>query len=93
MSKNQSVLIKSENNFEQNRKEILMSSLQFFWYWNSIYHKFRSGCDEGVFENILQSFVDNYRKYYLVEMDSTFCKVHQHAAGAIKILENQNIGV
>ena len=64
-----------------------------FGNWNSIYHKFRSWCDEGVFENILQSLVDNCRKYYLVEMDSTFCKVHQHAAGARKILGNQNIGV
>ena len=64
-----------------------------FGNWNSIYHKFRSWCDSGVFENILQSLVDNCRKFYLVEPDSTFCKVHQHAAGARKILGNQNIGV
>ena len=64
-----------------------------FGNWNSIYHKFRSWSDSGVFENILQSLVEDCRKFYLVEMDSTFCKVHQHAAGARKILGNQNIGV
>ena len=32
-------------------------------------------------------------RYFLVEIDSTFCKVHQHAAGARKILGNQNIEV
>lgn len=64
-----------------------------FGNWNSIYHKFRSWCNEGVFENLLHSLVDSCRKFYLVEMDSTFCKVHQHAAGARKIFGNQNIGV
>ena len=48
-----------------------------FGNWNSIYHKFRSWSDSGVFENILQSLVDDCRKFYLIEMDSTFCKVHQ----------------
>ena len=33
------------------------------------------------------------RKFYLVEMDSTFCKVLRHATGARKKLGNQNIGV
>ena len=56
-----------------------------FGNWNSIYHKFRSWSDSGVFEKILQSLA--CRKFYLVEMDSTFC------AGARKILGNQNIGV
>ena len=41
----------------------------------------------------MQSLVENSRKYFLVEIDSTFCKVHQHAAGARKILGNQNIEV
>ena len=59
--------------------------------WNNIYHKFRSWCDLGVFEKILQSLVETGRKYFLVEMDSTFCKVHQHSAGAKKILGNQAI--
>ena len=49
--------------------------------WNSIYHKFRKWCELGVFEKILQSLID-----------STFCKVHQHAAGARKIYGNQDIG-
>ena len=64
-----------------------------FGNWNSIYHKFRRWCKEKVFEKILQSLIDNCRKYYLVEMDSTFCKVHQHASGARKKLGNQNIGL
>lgn len=61
--------------------------------WNSIYHKFRKWCDEGVFEKIFQAFVGKCREYHLVEIDSTFCKVHQHAAGARKILGNQDIGI
>lgn len=61
-----------------------------FGNWNSIYHIFRKWIDWGVFEKILQSYS---RKYFLVEIDSTFCKVHQHAAGARKILGNQNIEV
>lgn len=61
--------------------------------WNSIYHKFRNWIEAGVFEKILRSLVEECRKYYLVEMDSTFCKVHQHAAGARKILGNQDIGI
>ena len=32
-------------------------------------------------------------KYLLVEIDSTFCKVHQHATGARKKHGNQAIGV
>ena len=52
---------------------------------------FRSWCDLGVFEKILQSLVETGRKFFLVEMDSTFCKVHQHSAGAKKILGNQAI--
>ncbi|MBR5913841.1 MAG: IS5 family transposase [Selenomonadaceae bacterium] len=61
--------------------------------WNSIYHKFRQWLEQGVFERILQSIVSECQNYYLIEIDSTFCKVHQHAAGARKILGNQNIGV
>lgn len=41
----------------------------------------------------MQSLVDNCGKFYLVEIDTTFCKVHQNAAGAKKTLGNQNIGV
>ena len=64
-----------------------------FGNWNSIYHIFRRWIELGVFEKILQSLVENSRKYFLVEIDSTFCKVHQHAAGARKIFGNQDIGV
>ena len=61
--------------------------------WNSIYHKFRNWIKEGVFEKILQSLIDSCKKYSLIEIDSTFCKVHQHAAGALKKLGDQTIGV
>ena len=64
-----------------------------FGNWNSIYHKFRKWCADDVFENILQALVVNTEKYLLVEIDSTFCKVHQHAAGACKKNGNQAIGV
>ena len=55
-----------------------------FGNWNSIYHKFRKWCADDVFENILQALVVNTEKYLLVQIDSTFCKVHQYAAGARK---------
>ena len=64
-----------------------------FGKWNSIYHKFRQWCAQKVFENILQALVANTEKYLLVQIDSTFCKVHQHAAGALKKYGNQAIGV
>ena len=64
-----------------------------FGNWNSIYHKFRLWCTDDVFDNILQALVANTEKYLLVEIDSTFCKVHQHAAGARKKYGNQAIGV
>ena len=60
-----------------------------FGNWNSIYHKFRQWCAQDVFENILKVLVADTDKYLLVQIDSTFCKVHQHAAGARKILGNQ----
>ena len=63
-----------------------------FGLWNSIYKKFRRWIELGVFEKILQALAADCQSYYLVEMDSTFCKVHQHAAGAKKILGNQDIG-
>jgi len=64
-----------------------------FGNWNSIYHKFRKWCTDDVFENILQALVADTEKYLLVEIDSTFCKVHQHAAGGRKKYGNQAIGV
>ena len=47
-----------------------------FGNWNSIYHKFRLWGDNDVFENILQMLVADTEKYLLVQIDSTFCKVH-----------------
>ncbi len=64
-----------------------------FGNWNSIYHKFRKWCADDVFENILQALVADTEKYLLVQIDSTFCKVHQHATGARKKYGNQAIGL
>ena len=41
----------------------------------------------------MQVLVDSCTNYYLIEMDSTFCKVHQDATGALKRLGDQAIGV
>ena len=43
--------------------------------WNSIYHKFRKWCKQNIFINILREL--NSDKSVLIEMDSTYCKVHQ----------------
>ena len=59
--------------------------------WNSIYHKYRKWIEERVFEKILQALIDS--SYSLVEIDSTFCKVHQNATGALKKHGAQAIGV
>ena len=59
--------------------------------WNSIYHKFRKWCKQNIFINILREL--NSDKSVLIEMDSTYCKVHQHASSARKIYGNQAIGV
>lgn len=61
--------------------------------WNSIYHIFCRWIKQGVFEKILQALIENDRKYYLLELDSTYCKVHQNATGALKKYGNQAIGV
>lgn len=55
--------------------------------WNSIYHKFRQWCECGLFKRLLEEFSDG--RASLLEMDSTFCKVHQSARSGLK---NQAIG-
>ncbi|MBR3746290.1 MAG: IS5 family transposase, partial [Selenomonadaceae bacterium] len=57
--------------------------------WNSVYHKFRQWCAQKVFEDILKAMVADTEKYLLVQIDSTFCKVHQSACSG---LEAQAIG-
>ena len=58
--------------------------------WNSIYHKFRRWCSLGLFERLLQLINGDAKGATLLEMDSTFCKVHQSACSGRK---NQAIGV
>ena len=52
--------------------------------WNSIYHKFRRWCSLGLFERLLQLINADFRKATLLELDSTFCKVHQSACSGRK---------
>ena len=58
--------------------------------WNSIYHKFRKWCSLGLFKRLLQLINADAQNTTLLEMDSTFCKVHQSACSGLK---NQAIGV
>ena len=57
--------------------------------WNSIYHKFRLWCSLGLFERLMKIINADAQKTTLLEMDSTFCKVHQSACSGLK---NQAIG-
>ena len=58
--------------------------------WNSIYKKFRQWINDGVFDNLIKN---NAEESEIIAIDSTFCKIHQSAAGARKIYGNQDIGV
>ena len=57
--------------------------------WNSIYHKFRLWCSQGLFERLLKIINSDTDNTILLELDSTFCKVHQSACSGLK---NQAIG-
>ena len=57
--------------------------------WNSVYHKFRQWCKLGIFENILQIINQDADDSSLIEIDSTFCKLHQSACSPLK---DQSIG-
>ena len=59
--------------------------------WNSVYHKFRKWIELDVFSSMLKYLTNG--KSVLIEIDSTYCKVHQHALGARKIYGNQDIGL
>ena len=52
--------------------------------WNSIYHKFRKWCSLGLFERLLKLINAGTKDTTLLEIDSTFCKVHQSACSALK---------
>ena len=57
--------------------------------WNSIYHKFRQWCSLGLFDRLLKVLNAAAKEATLLEIDSTFCKVHQSACSGRK---NQAIG-
>ncbi|MBQ6296919.1 MAG: IS5 family transposase [Selenomonadaceae bacterium] len=52
--------------------------------WNNIYHKFRQWCASGLFQLLLQSLTTDAAHSALLEIDSTFCKVHQSACSGLK---------
>ena len=52
--------------------------------WNSIYHKFRLWGSQGLFERLLKIVNADANHFTLLEMDSTFCKVHQSACSGKK---------
>lgn len=52
--------------------------------WSSIYHKFRQWCESGLFQLLLQSVTADAAQSTLLEIDSTFCKVHQSARSSLK---------
>ena len=52
--------------------------------WNSIYHKFRLWCSLGLFDRLLKVINTNAKDATLLEIDSTFCKVHKSARSALK---------
>ena len=52
--------------------------------WNSIYHKFRKWCSLGLFERMMKIINADKDNSTLLELDSTFCKVHQSACSALK---------
>ena len=58
--------------------------------WNSIYHKFRHWCSLGWFERLMKVIHADAQDATLLEIDSTFCKVHQSACSGRK---EQAIGV
>ena len=61
----------------------------YYGNWNSIYHKFRQWCRLGLFERLMKVINSESANTTLLEIDSTFCKVHQSACCGLK---NQAIG-
>ena len=51
---------------------------------NSLYHKFRQWCECGLFERLLNLVNRNGENSSPLEIDSTFCKVHQSACSGLK---------
>jgi transposase len=55
--------------------------------WNTVYNRFQQWTAEGVWENIFNTVTQiaqrgsNVEFCAIIEVDSTTCKAHQHAAG------------
>jgi transposase len=50
--------------------------------WITIYQRFRRWRNDGVWEKILETVIDNPDFEWLM-IDASHCKVHPHAAGAV----------
>jgi len=56
--------------------------------WETVYSRFRLWSKNDVFKELFEEFTKD-ADMQDVSIDSTFCKVHQHAAGAKKGLRTQ----
>ena len=49
--------------------------------WKNTHRRFSRWRDKGIWENLLETLIDEPDFTWLM-IDATYCKVHQHAAGA-----------
>ena len=53
-----------------------------YGYWSNIHRRFLRWRDNGTWEILLENLIDNPDFEWLI-IDSSHCKVHPHAAGAV----------
>ena len=49
--------------------------------WGTVHQRFRRWCDNGTWEKILETLIDD-PDYEWLMIDASHCKVHPHASGA-----------